>query len=1153
MIKSYLSFRQIITLCIISFFLFNTISIFSARKYAPNSVLSSGKWAKIKIENTGIYKLTYDDLKNMGLENPQNVKIYGYGGNVLSEDFSLNEYIDDLPQISLWMSNTKENFGSGDYILFYGKGVLKWTFDNVKKEFAQTQHPYSTEAFYFLTESGSDSKIATKQVAAPDNNASNITTYQDYYLHEKELTNISQTGRNFYGENFTENKTQSFNFKLDGAIEGSSATISYEFISLPKSNNASLQVTLNNMSSRTKSIDTATSSYAVATVLTDSYSQAISTNNSINFKYTEGSKNDNNTHLNYFRINYNKRLQPYGSVTLFRSTQFSSKLNFSIANTPQDIVIFDVTNADNMNVVEGVKNNGLYQFSAVNTSIKEYALVDLSQEIPKPTFVQNLQNQNLHSLEGKEMIIIVQPFLKTYAEQLAQVHLDDSGLESLIVYPNDIYNEFSSGTPDITAYRNFLKMLYDKANSQGKKAPRYLLLFGDGTYDNRLLSDHWTKSETQGFLLTYQSENSISEVYSFVTDDYVGFLDDTEGASLNNDKLDLGIGRLPVRTELEAKSVVNKIAKYLKNENPGSWQSNVIFLADDAIGSSASNSISERVHMVDSDAFADNLNTYYPDFRTTKLYMDSYERVVRNYTARSPEGKKQFLKQLNEGGLILNYMGHGSQNDWTHELVLRGEDINNMKNDKLPLWITATCDFSRFDYDATSAGELALLNPNGGAIALFSTVRVVFASSNKLINASMFEQIFTEEDGKKLRLGDIIRYAKTKSSNITMASDGNKLRFLLMGDPAIRLNYPSSDYKVKIETINNTTSSQKINLTPLSEVVIKGQIVDRNGNLDSDFNGTIETNVFDNKQNLATRGQANKTNVPSPEVALKYVDYVNKLYTGKANVTNGMFELSFIVPMDILYSGNNGKMFFSAFDSQNRKAAQGSYTNYSVVRGDDPTNKETTPPVINDIYINSNSFISGQTISDESTLYVHMYDDTGLNLAQNTGHGITATINNVSYDITNSFISSPHSSKSGEIKYQLPSLPEGSYTLSLKIWDVWNNSTTKSISFKIAPKENISYTFDLESKIVKDHLKLIFSTESKNSDILLRYKIFDKSNNQKWVHEEKGKASTLSNYTYKWNLTDSKGCKLGSGSYSLRLYVKIGDREEEKTYDFVVL
>jgi len=1091
-------------------------------RYTQNSVLSQGQWYKLRIPETGVYKLSYDDLKKIGLKNPANVKIFGYGGWILDEDFS-KPYIDDLPELSVWMSNDPANFGKNDYILFYARGSIKWQYNTTREEFEQTQNPYSADSYYFVTESDEGPLLMETQ-ASLSGSGIPITTFEDYYLHEQELINVGQTGRAYFGESFASNNSQTFSIPTEG-VTADPAIVRFDFIARASMSNGELSVSLNSAPPKRKVATIVSDSYVIANSLGDTIiSRNLQDVNRMNISYKRGSNADTRMHLDYIRVNYKRLLKPYGAVTLFRSTTLSEKLSFQIADVVGSPLVFDVTDNTSVKKIDTQSNGSSLIFTASNRAIREYAIVDISKPIPAPEIVGKVSNQNLHALAGAEMIIIVQPYLQKYAEDLARIHKEDSGLESLIVNPDQIYNEFSSGTPDATAYRRFVKMFYDRAQ-EGDLKPKYLLLFGGGTYDNRLTRKAWTTEEKKSMLLTYQTVQSLDENEgSFTTDDYFGFLDDTEGSELGKDILDIGIGRIPARTASEASDIIAKIQNYITNQNKGIWQSNLSFVADDLIGSHNINT--ERNHIIDADSLTRYIDKNHPDFISSKIYEDAYKRENLANGARYPEATEALLSRIDNGTLVLNFIGHGGTRSWTHENLLTFQDIEGLNNDKLPLWITATCDFSRFDGDEQSGGELALLKRYGGAVALFSTVRIVLISQNTAMNNSIYKFLLKTEDGLPPRLGDIMRNAKTD-----IGEDINKLKFSLLGDPALRLAFPGDTYKAEVVEMNGIDATENgINIRALDDVSITGNIT-RDNEIATGFNGTVEVIVFDSEQQLRTRGNTKNGNENSSD-ATNYKDYTNTLFSGKVEVINGVFQINFVAPKDILYADAKGKMSFYAYDANGIDRALGSFYNYTVGGTNPNVPEEFNPPVIEKMYLNNEQFVSGDVVNPTPLFYAEISDDTGINLTDAIGHSIMLIVDkDKRYILTSNFEALEGSNKKGIVKFRIPELTQGNHSLEFRVWDVFNNSESAYLDFVVT---DAVYSFDIWGNPAKEYTRFVFNTDSSitgTTNVDIKLMVHSLTGRLIWAYEGRGTMDSLNRYIYDWYLNGNGGGRITPGVY----------------------
>jgi hypothetical protein len=1107
--------------------------------YASNSVLSTGTWYKIKISTNGIYKLTYEDLVKMGITNPANVQVRGYGGWMLEEDFS-KTYYDDLPQVAIWMNKGSDGiFNAGDYILFYGKGSTKWT--RSSQEFIHANNPYSDYGYYFVSQGDSAPLTmgTTESLAETD---ADIDTYTDYMLHEKDEVNLLESGREFYGESFYSITSRSFSFSTPGIT--SWVGYNLNFVAKPSST-ITLSMSLNGTSVYTRSIDDNSNSYSAGTPVSQFISGGSIISESNVFNISLNTSSVTNAYLNYLRINFKRKLQPYGDVTFFRNDVKTQRNKYLISNATANMIVFEVTEGMTPTVQQTSFANGVASFGASASTQKEYALVNLSGTIPTPEIVGKIANQNLHALEKADMVIIVPPIYKSYAEKLAAAHLENSGLTSLIVDPNEIYNEFSSGTPDATAYRRFLKMFYDRGTSMSDR-PRYLLLFGGGTFNNKFINSSLSAVEKSGYLLSYQSANSLSETSSYVTDDYFGFLQKDSSLNVSSAKLCLGIGRLPARSTTDAETYINKIIAYMNDNNPGIWKNNICFLADDAVAGKGYSPSIEISHETQSDKYAQYVQAKYPNFIVNKIYMDSYKRVVQSNGNRYPDAQADLIRKLNAGQLVLNYVGHGSTRDWAHEYVMTFSDIQALTNKHLPLWVTATCDYSRFDGSKTSGGEAALLNTKGGAIALLSTVRVVYISNNDSMSTQIYRNIFERENGKALRLGDIIKNAKLSFTD----NDENKVRFLLLGDPALRLSYPDDNYNVKVTQINDVdVTDGTINIPALSNVKISGQIVDKENNLVSDFGGKVSTVVFDAQQDMQTRDNGDDGNV------FNYKNYLNTLFSGTVDVENGTFNCDFVAPKDIMYTSNKGKMSFFAWEDGGR-SAQGSFLNYTVQGTDISAISETNGPEITAMYLNTPDFVSGGQVNTTPMLRVDLKDESGINLSGGIGHVIELVLDGKTYyDITSYFVSTGTSTKEGYINYSLPKLSEGNHNLKITVWDVWNNYTEKSIDFSVSEdyKPRIM-RFSVANNPVKEKARFLFTSNLPQSTISVRYDVYAMNGALIWTHQETGSSESMDNYIYDWDLLTNSGASIKPGIYICKATISVdGNVETSKSVKLMVL
>jgi hypothetical protein len=757
------------------------------------------------------------------------------------------------------------------------------------------------------------------------------------------------------------------------------------------------------------------------------------TDMAINLNFENSGDNSAEGWLNYLRINARRKLRFNSDQLLFRDTTalFLSKTAlFTIDNAASGLVLWDVTN---MHKVQSIKYNISGQqitYKALTDTLRNYVLFDPAKAL-SPDFLKEegnvAENQNLHALNSIKMVIISHKSLLAEAEEIAEIHRNTDNFSVVTVTPEQIYNEFSSGSPDPAAYRNFMKMLYDKAQTPDEQ-PKYLLLMGDGSYKN--LSDKPASDENNSnLILTFQSANSLRPVSSYVSDDYFGLLDDNE--SIEMGLLDIGIGRFPVTSPKQAKAIVNKIKRYISASSYGNWRNNLCFLADDEDG---------NIHMAQADQLSGFINSNLPSYNLLKLYIDAFPQVTTSTGPRYPEVNKAIENTLNRGVLIMNYTGHGGIAGLAHEQILLQEEVKRWSNSIYPLFVTATCEFSRFDnYEITTAGEEVLLNENGGGIALLTTTRLVYSGPNFVLNQEFYKNFSGKDNnGDFYRLGDLLK--KTKNSSGT---DINKLCFTLLGDPALRLAYPQMG--VQTTRINNQEIGVETDtLKAYNEVTVKGIITDQAGNHSPGFNGIIYPTLYDKEQTVKTLNNDNT----SP---FTYQQQESILYKGKASVRNGEFEFSMVVPREIAYNYGKGKLSYYA-SGENTDAA-GYFDEFIIGGISAGANTDNEGPEIN-LYMNSLGFVNGGITNQFPTLLATLTDDNGINISGTSiGHNIIGILDNNtanSFVLNNYYESEIDNYRSGTITYKLPRLTPGKHTLSLKAWDIFNNSSTAEIAFEVA-------------------------------------------------------------------------------------------------------
>ncbi len=1001
-----------------------------ARTYASNSVLASGDWYKITIQENGIYKLTYNDMKSLGMNmsgiNPANIRLFGNGGLLLNEAAGTDR-IDDLAENAIQVvTATPGVFAQGDYILFYGQGTRTWNMNPFNGRMEHVSHFYDDKACYFITIGQEPGKrIGEDQVPAGEPTYYSVS-YTAYTVHEKDNLNLIKSGRKWFGEKLDYyNRTADLgSYQFPDMIMNEPVVVRYGFAGRA-SEQLSYNILINDEVVATNTMAKITGSNDYARELTTS---ATYTSASDILKVQVKFNPPNNTALgwlDFVALNVRNNLKFNGGQLSFRdprSVGIDQVTSFTMDYAQDNLQLWDVTDFTNVKSVPVNRIGNQYTFKRATSKLVEMVAFDGTFYMT-PALGEKVVNQNLHATGNYDMIIITHPDFAAQAQRLAMLHNDKGDITATVISLPEIYNEFSSGVQDITAIRDFMKMLYDRGAESNQ--PGYLLLFGNASYD--------VKDRVAGnrcFIPTFQSTNSVRPVSSFLTDDYYGLLDEGEGANESTGLVDVISGRLPVRTTEQADIVVDRIEHYLKNgsETHGDWRNTLIFIADDQ---------NKNTHLDQSENLAEILKTEHPVYNLEKIYFDAFRQVSTPGGSRYPDVNREIVTRVEKGALLTNYVGHGGEVGWADERVLEIADILSWSNyNQMGIFFTATCEFSRFDDPSlTSAGELVFLNPNGGAMSMITTTRLAFSSYNEALNLSFIDTAFNSTAGVFPTLGEILRFTKNDNQ-----LSGNNRHMTLFGDPALRLPY------ARHEVV--TTSVSADTLFANSIATVEGEVQDYSGQLLTGFNGILSVKVFDKPSKVRTLGQDNDSYI------VDFTVQKSILYQGKVSVNGGKFTFTFPVPRDIDYSFGKGKISYYASDGTTD--AHGCYNELVIGGAVNQPDQDVTGPEIS-LFVNDVNFKDGDYTNENPKLIALLHDESGINTAGNgIGHDIVATIDGDSYNsvlLNDYYVSDLDSYKSGTVRYQYFNLADGEHTLTLKAWDVYNNSSTATIVFNV--KRNI--------------------------------------------------------------------------------------------------
>ena len=1037
-------------------------AISPSERYVQHSVLQSGKWAKIRIAESGIYQLSAALIRKCGFSDITKVKVYGYGGALQPESLT-GEYLkatDDLKEVPVCVV--------GDKRLFYAVGPVTWESATATD---RIRNNYSSYGYYFLTESDEEPKSLSQEEFK--------TTYyplaDDYHsLYEVDDYAWFHGGRKL----------------LDKTLYAIGTAQSYTLSANSTSGTIAIAMSYNAYFDATVEVN----GKEIGKIIVSAEEIAASKSKGDPIDYVDSyAKAADHT----WTFKAENILEASNTIKITQTSGGEVRLDHISLTSEQPKALPDFTSTD----------------------------------FPVPDYVYNISNQDHHGDTSADMIIIIPTSQKwlSQAERIKDLHENKDGMIVRIIPADELYNEFSSGTPDANAYRRYLKMLYDRAETQDD-APKYLLLYGDGAWDNRLISSGWTSYSPDDFLLCYESENSFSSVYCYVSDDYFCLLDDEEQIQEKSGsgytytgRPDVAVGRLPCRTLDDAKTLADKTINYANNEYAGSWQNTIMFMGDDG---------NNNTHMATADKVATMVQNKYPGYNINKVYWDAYTRQSSSTGNSYPDVTNLLKSQMSEGALIMNYSGHGINYALSHEFVLRTTDFENTVSNNLPLWITASCDIMPFDGQDENIGETAMLNKKGGAIAFFGTTRTVYSNYNEVINLGFSEYVLGYTNGKRNTIGEAARITKCELVDTRKDLTPNKLQYTLLGDPALTLAAPTQE--IVVDEINGIpmTGETDIYLSAGSIATIKGHVM-WDDDIDSDFNGIISASVKDAEETITC-----KVNDPSEtDNPFVYKDRTKVIYKGSNNIQDGEFSLTFAVPKDISYTEGYGQITLYAVSNDNIREAHGETEGFVLNGSSIVTNDSIGPSIY--CYLNSSTFKNGNTVNTTPYFIAELYDDSGINASGSSiGHDLELIVDGdmlKTYNLNSSFNYDFGDYRSGKLGFSIPELSEGHHKLLFRAWDVLNNSSTAELDFEVK-KDLAPNCLNVICKRNPGTSNLTFTIthDRAGSNINIQLDIYDTSGRQLWRHKESG-ISSNDTYTFDWDQSVDGGRVLQTGVYIFKV------------------
>jgi len=1121
-----------------------------SKDFANSSVLKEGTgfWYKIAVNKDGIYKIDKAFLDACGINtsnlDPNHINIFGNGEGLLPEKNS-SPRIDDLTKNSIYVHGDSDGiFNETDYILFYGWGPHRWQPNNANN-FTRIQHLYSDNSYYFINidATNTPARIASNSIISGPASKF-IDTYDFRDIYENETTNLVGGGQRWYGDLFDIDLEKTFNFSVP--------EVDTFPIKITTALATSGQGTTQKFSLSGTTLFSSSMNYFGDFSRSESNFSFYTSQTNIPLKVSITRNNPSIlTYLDFITLNTRRKLSFYGTQMNFRNltgAQPGIVSEYSINSMSQSGFIWDLLDKNNPKIIPGSFLNGKYIFKT-DDSYREFVASN-GTSFYTPERIGSVNYQNLHGLDQADYLIVTHTDFLGQATRLADLHRQN-GTTTHVVTTNQIYNEFSSGSPDATAIRMFAKMFYDRAIANPGTAPKHLLLFGDGTYDpkNRVANNN-------NYVLTYQALNSENYISCYVSDDYFGLLNDNESFT-SADLLDIGIGRLLISDLTQAKQQVDKIEHYMKNgsslfnSNTGScclntnnnltygdWRLKYVQIADDE----------EEGYFInfDTEPQYNSVKNNHFEMNCDKLYMDAYPQQTTAGGQRFPDVYNAITDRVQRGALIVNYVGHGGEVGLAEERVVTIPQINSWTNiNALHLFVSATCEFTKYDDPKrVSAGEWVSLNPSGGAIALMTTTRSVYFGVNSTTGQAFYNHVFDRNtDGSPLTFGEIMM--KTKND---VGQNENKRSFTLIGDPALKIALPQ--LKVVTDSINGKNPFILIDtLNALSTVRIKGHIEDNSGNLISSYNGQLIPSIFDKVKTQKTLGQ----DPDSPEI--EYNQQRNVVYKGKNSITNGYFDFTFVVPKDIALNMGRGKISYYAFNDASD--AFGFDTNFRIGGINANGINDIEGPQLN-LYINDENFISGSITDESPVMILNAFDENGINTVGNgIGHDLVAILDGNSSEpiLLNDYYSAALDSyQSGEIRYQFTNLEQGKHTLEVKVWDVNNNSSMVKTEFIVQNKANtmLEHVYNYPNPFTT-RTSFQFEHNQSCSNLDVQIQIFTISG--KLVKSINKAVNTIGFRTegIEWDGKDDFGDALAKGVYVYRLSVKNNTGEQAEKIEKLVL
>jgi hypothetical protein len=1127
--------------------------VVSGRIKAGSSIFASGDVYRIAVPKEGIYRIDAGFLSSIGVPvqsiNPRNLSLYGNGGTMLPQANSAFR-IEGVYENQIYASGEQDGvLDPQDYFLFYARGTILYQFNPANGLFGRTRNVYTDTAYYFIKINNTPGKRITTATALPQS-TSVFSEFDDRLLHESEQVNYIRSGRFWTGESFSFTPSRSFTFSAPGIVQGSTIRVTSSVtLSSPGPESAISSFTLQagNSILGTQSLsgyNLVVNPYGIKarnSIVTYNFNQSTLGSNSVipfTMSFNKGPSADALGNLDYLLVNVRRILSLYGSSTPFRvtSSTLAPTATYRVSGMNPSAMVWDVTDPLEPVMMPLTFAGSVAEFTANSDTLKEFIALS-AQGHPSPVFVNRVKNQNIRSLQPTQLVILAPSVFLNDAIAYANYRANASGITTQVVDIHDIYMEFSSGGQDVTALRDFLRMLYKKPNS----SLQHVLMYGDATFDYKNITPGNTN-----FVPIYQSVESFNDIASYCMDDFFVCLDDNEGewreaGSLDVNLLDIGVGRFPIRSSAEAGVALAKVQLYESQAALGNWRNRITLMADHKHEDG-------HFHLDESERIGRLIEGLDSTLIMNKIYLDAFAQIATPNGVLSPDATNEVRNAAIQGSLITQYYGHGNTSQLSARRMVNTDLIQTWPTyDNLSFWVTATCDFGKCDDPGLTSGSEALFHkPASGAIALFTTTRPVYTTTNSAQLNEFYRAQFDYSQGI-LDIGEV--YKRTKNRSFTGVL-GRSL--LILGDPSMFLAIPKE--VMVITSIKRPDSTHIDTLKALSVVTLSGEVRSRStGQRIQSFNGRANIIVFDAPSVITSKGEGliNPQGLPLTRVFSQWSNFV---FNGQATIVQGAFNVQFVVPLQISYSNIPGKISLYGRQFTSQVDASGFRNNIPISGSDTGVVLNNEPPLIR-LFMDDETFVSGGTTSNSPKMLARLLDDQGIAIGSTPGQQIECIINKKEPLIMNEYyLSKENNFREGSIEYPLKDLEAGNYTLTLKARDTHNNPAEATIEFVVADKSNLTLNniFNYPNPF-SDFTLFHFDHNKAGEDVEVMVQIFTVSGNliktlSGFYPSSKTRISDLA-----WNARDDFGDKLAKGVYIYKLSVRTPTDKKQEFQKLVIL